>query len=809
MELVKKYTLLLLFIIPCSVLAQQVELFQQFNGRFDYVAFGNTLNLDENTGQTPPAPCEILTESSAELNLLPQQQIVVAYLYWAGVGDGDFTVSFNGNEIIAARTFSEEISPPFNYFAAFADVTTIVTQTGNGIYTLSELDLTQVIPEYCGNTTNFGGWAVTVIYEDPSLTQNQLNVFDGLQGVSAVNSVLDITLQNLNVLDNTGAKIGFLAWEGDLSLANNETLRINGNIISNPPLNPADNAFNGTNSFTNMSMLYNMDIDVYNIENNISPGDTSATIQLTSNQDFVMVNNIITVLNTELPDATIEIDNLAGGDVCGDRNFDVDYTVYNVNSTDILPANTPIAFYANATFIGLTSTTIEIPIDGSESRSINLTIPNNIPADFVLKASVDDNGTGNGIVNELNEENNDFTVDIHLLAFPQVIGLTDLQKCDIVGVELFDLTQATQFIDPINIITYHHSEEDAQNNVNAIPDPDMYLNISNPETIWIRVDNTDCFVVDSFQIEIIICPLPDATITVDNDLNACRQRDLFIEYTVSNTLGTAPLPSNTPIAFYINGVVMGQSETLEEIPIMGNEQGNISITIPDSVPDQFVLDAVVDDSGNGNGVVFELDETNNFFGIVVNFMSIPPIPTLPDLLLCDEGFNTAIFDLNVQNDLISTNPNDQITYFTNLDDAIANSNPIANPDNYQNLSDPQTIYVRLENDICFTTASFLLTTENCAPIIYQGMSPNNDGSNDVFIIERLLNVFNDFELSIYSREGNLIYKGGNEEGLWDGIPNEGILRADEPVPVGTYYYVLRLMDPNFQEPYLGWIYVNY
>lgn len=808
MRLAKKYALIIFYIVPFLVSAQQVELFQQFNGRYDYVAFGNTLNLAENTAIMAP-PCVILTESSADLNLLPQQQIVAAYLYWAGVGAGDFEVNFNGTEITATRTFSEELSPPFEYFSAFADVTSILTQSGNGTYTLSELDLTQVIPDYCGNTTNFGGWAVTVIYEDPNLTQNQLNIFDGLQGVSAVNAVLDITLENLNVLDNIGAKIGFLAWEGDLSLANNETLRINGNIISNPPLNPADNAFNGTNSFTNSSMLYNMDIDVYSIENNISPGDTSATIQLTSNQDFVMVNNIVTVLNTELPDATIEIDNFTGGDVCGDRNFDIDYTVYNVNSTDILPANTPIAFYANTTLIGQSQTTSDLPIDGSESGSINLTIPNNIPADFVLRASVDDNGTGNGIVNELNEANNDFTVNIHLLAFPQIIGLTDLQKCDTVGVELFDLTFATQFIDPVNIITYHLTEDDAQNNVNPIQNPDMYLNISNPQTIYIRVDNTDCFVVDSFEIEVIICPLPDATITIDNDLNACRQRDLSIEYTVYNTLGTAPLPANTPIAFYVNGVVAGQAQTQNILPIMGSEQGSLTITLSDLVPDQFVFDAAVDDSGNGTGIVFELDETNNLFGIVVNFMSIPPIAALPDLLQCDDGFNTTTFNLRVQNPLISTNPSDIITYFTTFDDAVANTNPIFDPDNYQNLSDPQTIYVRLENEICFATASFLLTTENCAPTIYQGMSPNNDGSNDLFMIERLLNVFDDFELSIYSREGNLIYRGGNAEGLWDGIPNEGILRKDTIVPVGTYYYVLRLIDPDFPEPFLGWIYVNY
>ena len=57
---------------------------------------------------------------------------------------------------------------------------------------------------------------------------------------------------------------------------------------------------------------------LYNIQNNISIGDTSATITLTSGQDFVMINNIITVLNSQLPDATINIDDTIVN--CGDNN---------------------------------------------------------------------------------------------------------------------------------------------------------------------------------------------------------------------------------------------------------------------------------------------------------------------------------------------------------------------------------------------------------------------------------------------------------------------------------------------------------
>lgn len=803
---------LAMILFPVLTFAQEITLFEQFNGRFDYLAFGNTLNLAENGAGFD---CEILTESGADFELDPTQTLVAAYLYWAGSAPTpDLEVALNGTPITAERDFQVIFNSngvDFTYFAAFADVTAIVSANGNGNYTLSDLDLTPFIQEYCdGNSTNFGGWAVTVVYEDLDLNLNQVNIFDGLEFVGASNNQLNIILENLNVIDNTGAKIGFLAWEGDAGIANNESLRINGNLLSNPPLNPANNAFNGTNSFTNSDVLYNMDIDVYGIENNINPGDETAEIQLTSDQDFVMVNNIITVLNTELPDATITFDTLVGGLECGNRDIEVSYTVSNVNSTGPLPAATPIAFYANNTLVGQAQTQAEIPINGMESGIITLSIPLSVGPEFMLRAVVDDQGNGIGIVAELDETNNEVDVEFSLLEFPIVGNLLDLEQCDVVGIETFDLSEATINVDPDEgELTYHLSDEDAQNNANAIANSNNFINTENPQTIFIRLDNGDCFVVDSFIIEVIDCPLPDATISIDNDPNACRGRPLTIEYTVYNILGTGPLPANTPIAFYVDSQLIAQAQTQSVIPIGGSESGSIDVQLNEAVPDIFTLLAVVDDDGSGMSTVEELDENNNTFSMDAAFSSIPPIGDLPDLLLCDEGFDMAVFDLTVQNEFISQNANDVITYHTTLDDVLVGTNEISDPESYTNSEDPQTIHVRLENDICFTTASFLLSTENCPPDIPEGISPNGDSLNDVFKIDGLLNIFVDFNLKIYTRNGNLIYEGGNDEGLWDCIPNTGIWGQGSVVPTGTYYYVLYLNDADYPEPYIGWVYVNY
>ena len=448
---------LALIFLPIVLMGQEVAVFAQFNGQYDYVAFGNTLNIGENTGANPPTPCEILTTSSANFELQPDQELIAAYLYWAGSGTGDFDVTLNGTPITAERTFEDSMSNGLVFFAAFADVTSLVQTIGNSTYTLADLDLTEVIAAYCGNTTNFGGWAITVIYQDPTLPLNQVTVFDGLESVSSTNTNLTINLSNINVLDNNGAKIGFLAWEGDRSLSVTETLQINGNIISNPPLNPADNAFNGTNSFTGNEVLYNMDIDFYSIENNINPGDTSAVIDLTSGQDFVMINNIITVLNSQLPDATISIDSIQGGIICGDRELEIQYTVYNINCTDPLPANTPIAWYADTTLVGQSQTSSIIPIDGQQTISISITIPEAVGVDFELNVFVDDNGAGASTVSEILEDNNQDSAIIHLLDLPQTSQLQDLERCDLNGKEIFDLTEAIIQVDPDAVISFHLS----------------------------------------------------------------------------------------------------------------------------------------------------------------------------------------------------------------------------------------------------------------------------------------------------------------------------------------------------------------
>jgi hypothetical protein len=516
-----------IFLIVFSLLSlktqsQNVSLYKQFNGRFDFTFVGNTLNTGENN-VTPG--CSILNSSSATLNLTPNDVIENAYLYWAGSGTGDFNIKLNNVDITPQRTFFwTQTTANQDFFSAFRDVTQLVKTTGNGIYTVSDFDLNAVINAgtYCNNRTNFGGWAIVIIYKNNTFPINQLNIYDGLQGIP---QVININLNSLNVIDNVGAKIGFIAWEGDSTLSVNETLKINGNTLSNS-LNPATNAFNSTNSITNSTSLYNMDLDIYDIQNNIAVGDASATVQMTSGQDFVMINTIITKLNSQLPDATIKIDNHTKQ--CNSQAVKVNYTVYNTIATNPLPANVSIAFFADNIFVGQAFTANTIPIGSSENGSITLQIPTNIPNNFVLKAIVDSNNLGIGSVTEILENNNTFLTNIKLIKSPNFNLYVAKISCNLgLGRGIFDFSDAANIIKTTStdVVTFFETNNDAISNTNPIINTSNYTATTTPKTITVRIENLDgCQSISNFELNTKNCP-PTVYNAVSADGNG--QNDTF------------------------------------------------------------------------------------------------------------------------------------------------------------------------------------------------------------------------------------------------------------------------------------------
>jgi gliding motility-associated-like protein len=68
-------------------------------------------------------------------------------------------------------------------------------------------------------------------------------------------------------------------------------------------------------------------------------------------------------------------------------------------------------------------------------------------------------------------------------------------------------------------------------------------------------------------------------------------------------------------------------------------------------------------------------------------------------------------------------------------------------------------------------------------------SPNGDGFNDLWIIDKLEQYPNSI-VEVYNRYGKKIFerKGYNRSNAWDGT------NGGSPLPVAPYYYILRLGD---------------
>ena len=97
-------------------------------------------------------------------------------------------------------------------------------------------------------------------------------------------------------------------------------------------------------------------------------------------------------------------------------------------------------------------------------------------------------------------------------------------------------------------------------------------------------------------------------------------------------------------------------------------------------------------------------------------------------------------------------------------------------------------------------------------LIPEGFSPNGDSINDTFEIPGLGYLFPNFELEIFNRYGNKVFKYSNESRTeplwWDGFSDGRLtLGSNNILPTGTYYYVLYFNQDNIK-PLTNWIYLN-
>ena len=227
--------------------------------------------------------------------------------------------------------------------------------------------------------------------------------------------------------------------------------------------------------------------------------------------------------------------------------------------------------------------------------------------------------------------------------------------------------------------SYHYSNTDAQNNQNPILTP--IQNASNPQSIFVRIEDIDngCLAYSTFDL--IVNSKPNAT--TPTDLEVCDDATPDGITQIDLTQKNAEISS-------------GQSNVVISYHLTQNEadSGANPLILPytNTNPSEQLFVRVT----NLNTGCFN---TTTLTVTVLNNPVINPGPFYLDA--CDQDHDGwANFDLtSITSDVIGGLSGVTVTFHVTQNDAETDSNPIVNPTNYANtVINEQTVFIRIEDN---------------------------------------------------------------------------------------------------------------
>lgn len=235
-------------------------------------------------------------------------------------------------------------------------------------------------------------------------------------------------------------------------------------------------------------------------------------------------------------------------------------------------------------------------------------------------------------------------------------------------------------------VFYFETASDAENNVNPIDKENVYVNTSNPQTIYVRVENitdSNCYTTSSFPIEVGTNPTFN------------QPSDIFVCDDITND-GSVEFDFNVQLSEITQGI-----DDIEEVSFhtsQVNAENNINplpLNFSNTVNPQQIYVRI------NNGTICE-----SYTSFVLNVIAAPDINEPEPLVQCDTNYDGIVsFDLTLSEfDILDVRQdNIEITYHETLEDSFLQTSAISNPENYTNLNNPQTVYVRVTNTIsdCF------------------------------------------------------------------------------------------------------------
>jgi gliding motility-associated-like protein len=303
----------------------------------------------------------------------------------------------------------------------------------------------------------------------------------------------------------------------------------------------------------------------------------------------------------------------------------------------------------------------------------------------------------------------------------------NMTVCDATTTSTFDFTiQNTDVLgaqNPLEFeVLYFTSLDDANNNLNNIIG--AFNNTENPQEIFARVQNSNnpnCFDVTSFFVEVFVTPI----ITALDDVTVC---DTDFNSNVTDGISTVDFSELYP------DILGAQDATLFTISFHANQQDADDdanpLTENFTNTTAFTQTIFVRIENNLNTDCYSTDS----FILTINEA---PVANNVSLIQCDEdgipeGFTTFNFN-QVTDDITGVVTDRTLTYYLSYNDAL-NEEDAINGNTFENFFNPQTIFVRVKNDLtnCYNiselTIEVSLTSSNNASL----EACDDDGTEDGF-----------------------------------------------------------------------------
>ena len=259
-----------------------------------------------------------------------------------------------------------------------------------------------------------------------------------------------------------------------------------------------------------------------------------------------------------------------------------------------------------------------------------------------------------------------------------------------------------------------------------ISNPTNYQNSSPTETIFVKItnnQNSTCVATTSFQIEVLPLPLANATAT----LKQCdSNNDGFTAFNLNEAkVLLVTNPSAVTFAFFTSDPSLPNPTPIN----------NLATFVNQTVNSQTIYVRIT----NANGC-FRVATIN----LIISTTNLPPTAQ-KSFTVCDDTVSGSNTDGIATFNFSSATPQIQnlypvgqlltIAYFKNIDDALAEVNPITNTANHTNTGFPnlQTIYVRVDSQVnneCLGIAPLISLVVEPIPIIQNKIIRHCDDNQD-------------------------------------------------------------------------------